>query len=106
MSTSKDGNDPKGKSVETIITNTSPCVLIVDNNQFDCAVAANLLRHHNVQGIYGCYYGLLVLLCKIDFGEVSLSNLVYILLCKKLIQWFLYSSVAFPFFGFIRYNLK
>ncbi|XP_066351413.1 two-component response regulator ORR12-like [Miscanthus floridulus] len=51
MSTSKDGNDPKGKSVETAITNTSPWVLIVENCQVDCFVTSYLLRGHNVQVI-------------------------------------------------------
>ena len=72
MSTSKDGNDPKGKSVETAITNTF--------------VTSYLLRGHNVQGIYVFYYGFLLLLCEIIFKGIPLSNLVYMLLRKKIIQ--------------------
>jgi hypothetical protein len=74
MSTSKDGNDPKGKSVETAITNTSPWVLIVENCQIDCFLTSYLLRGHNAQGIYVCYYGFLLLLCEIIFKGVPLSQ--------------------------------
>ncbi|OQU80318.1 hypothetical protein SORBI_3007G109400 [Sorghum bicolor] len=51
MSTSNNGNDPKGKSVMTTITNNSPWVLIVENCQVDYFVTSYLLRGHNVQVI-------------------------------------------------------
>jgi hypothetical protein len=106
MSTSNNGNDPKGKSVMTTITNNSPWVLIVENCQVDYFVTSYLLRGHNVQGIY--------IYVIMDFyfccGKKSLKGYLsqtYCTCCHaKKIQKYLHSPIAFLLFGFIRFNLK
>ncbi|CAO2163592.1 unnamed protein product [Urochloa humidicola] len=48
MSSSKDGNDPKGKSVGTVITVTPPRVLLVEDSLSDVLTTSFNLKRHNV----------------------------------------------------------
>lgn len=106
MLTTKDTNDPKGKSVETTITNTSPRVLIVDNSSYDCFVESNLLIRYNVQGIYGCYYGFLVALYKIVFKKVYFSNILYMFSPTLILFCGTYNLLHLYFLGFQHLQLE
>ncbi|CAL4998238.1 unnamed protein product [Urochloa decumbens] len=48
MSTSKDGKDPKGKSVGTVIAVTPPRVLLVEDSLSDVLTTSINLKLHNV----------------------------------------------------------
>ena len=50
MSTSKDGNNSKGTSVENVTVDASPHVLVVDDSLVDRCVVSMALKRYNIRG--------------------------------------------------------